>query len=149
MQLIFYSNPIARILTCLTDTNTIMFFGFILTEAEKLSMETLVHERTHRIQWLLTDAISGILTILASIVLVLTGHFEWWVLTIPLYAWYLIYCLEWFVRVVLCINMQKAYEEISWEVQADKITRIYLSEYFKTGKEPNLWHLYKQLILSF
>ena len=148
MLSIISNSIIARILTCLTDTDTIMFFGFILTEDEKLSMETLAHERTHRIQWLLTAAISGILTILAAIVLALTGHFEWWVLTIPLYAWYLIYCLEWFVRLALCWDRQKAYEEISWEVQADKITRIYLSEYFKTGKEPNLWHLYKQLIFK-
>lgn len=149
MPLIFYSNPIARILTCLTDTNTIMFFGFILTEAEKLSMETLAHERTHRIQWLLTAAISGIITILAAIVLVVAGQSGWWMLSliaVPICAWYLIYCLEWLVRLALCWDRQKAYEEISWEVQANNIERKYLSEFLRTGIEPDLWKLYKQYV---
>ena len=48
MQTIHYNSKLARLLTCLTDTDTIMFFGFILTEAENLDIRTLAHERTTR-----------------------------------------------------------------------------------------------------
>ena len=141
----FYSNPLARLLTCLTDTDTIMLFGFILTEADKLSMKTLAHERTHRIQWIFTGLKSATFCIITVVVLGLLGCAGWWMLSflaVPFLAWYLLYILEWLFRLCQYRDMQRAYEAISWEKQADRVADAYVREYLRKGKEPEIWELF-------
>lgn len=145
MKTIHYNSPLARFLTCLTDTNTIMFFGFILTEADKLSMKTLPHERTHRIQWILTGLKSAAFCIITVVVLGLLGCAGWWMLsflTVPFVAWYLLYILEWLFRLCQYRDMQRAYKAISYEREADRVADAYVREYLRTGKEPEIWELF-------
>ena len=145
MKTIHYNIPLARFLTCLTDTNTIMFFGFILTEADKLSMKTLAHERTHRIQWILTGLKSAAFCIITVVVLGLLGCAGLWMLSflaVPFLAWYLLYILEWLFRLCQCRDMQRAYEAISWEQEADRVADAYVREYLRTGKEPEIIEMY-------
>lgn len=145
MQTTHYNSPLARLLTCLTETDTIMFFGFILTEADKLSMKTLAHERTHRIQWILTGIAAGLLTAIAALLVALAGRAGWWMLSflaVPFVAWYLLYVLEWLFRLCQCRDMQRAYEAISWEKQADRVADAYVREYLRKGKEPEIWELF-------
>ena len=142
---IHYNSPLARLLTCLTETDTIMFFGFILTEADRLSMKTLAHERTHRIQWILTGITAGLLTAIAALLVALAGHAGWWMLSflaVPFLAWYLLYILEWLFRLCQYRDMQRAYEAISWEKQADRVADAYVREYLRKGKEPEIWELF-------
>lgn len=151
MQTILYNSPLARFLTCLTDTNTIMFFGFILTEADKLSMKTLAHERTHRIQWILTGLKSAAFCIITVVVLGLLGCAGLWMLSflaVPFLAWYLLYILEWLFRLCQCRDMQRAYEAISWEKQADRVANAYVREYLRTGKEPDVWEVFVEQVIG-
>lgn len=78
MKTIHYNSKLARLLTCLTDTNTIMFFGFILTEAESLDIRTLAHERTHRLQWVFTRVKGGKLGVYAYIDGMTPKHLHTW-----------------------------------------------------------------------
>ena len=145
MQTIHYNSKLARLLTCLTDVDTIMFFGFILTEADKLSMKTLAHERTHRIQWILTGLKSAAFCIITVVVLGLLGCAGWWMLSflaVPFLAWCLLYILEWLFRLCQYRDMQRAYEAISYEREADRVADAYVREYLLTGKEPEIIEVY-------
>ena len=145
MSTIFYNSKLARFLTCLTDTNTIMFFGFILTEAGNLDIRTLAHERTHRIQWIFTGLKSAAFCIIMVVVLGLLGCAGWWMLSflaVPFVAWYLLYILEWLFRLCQYRDMQRAYEAISWEKQADRVADTYVRGYLRTGKEPEIVEVY-------
>ena len=145
MQTLHYNSPLARFLTCLTDADTIMFFGFILTEADKLSMKTLAHERTHRIQWILTGLKSAAFCAITAVVLGLLGCAGLWMLSflaVPFLAWYLLYILEWLFRLCQCRDMQRAYEAISYEREADRVADAYVREYLRTGKEPEIIEMY-------
>lgn len=142
---IHYNNPLARFLTCLTDTDTIMFFGFILTEAENLDIRTLAHERTHRLQWIFTGLKSATFCIITVVVLGLLGCAGWWMLSflaVPFLAWYLLYILEWLFRLCQYRDMQRAYEAISYEREADRVADAYVREYLRTGKEPEIIEMY-------
>lgn len=145
MQTIHYNSKLARLLTCLTNTNSIMFFGFILTEAGNLDIRTLAHERTHRLQWIFTGVKSAVFCVITVVVLGLLGCAGWWMLsllTVPFLAWYLLYILEWLFRLCQCRDMQRAYEAISWEKQADRVADAYVREYLRKGKEPEIWELF-------
>ena len=145
MQTIHYNSPLARLLTCLTSADTIMFFGFILTEADKLSMRTLVHERAHRFQWILTGFAAGALAAIAALAFALIGRAGWWMLAllaVPFVAWYLLYILEWLFRLCQYRDMQRAYEAISYEREADRVADAYVREYLRTGKEPEIIEVY-------
>ena len=145
MQTIHYNSPLARLLTCLTDTNTIMFFGFILTEADKLSMKTLAHERTHRLQWIFTGVKLAAFCVITVAVLGLLGCVGWWMLSflaVPFLAWYLLYILEWLFRLCQYRDMQRAYEAISYEREADRVADTYVRGYLRTGKEPEIVEVY-------
>lgn len=145
MSTIFYNSKLARLLTCLTDTNTIMFFGFILTEAGSLDIRTLAHERTHRIQWIFTGLKSMVFCVITVAVLGLLGYAGWWMLSflaVPFLTWYLLYILEWLFRFCQYRDMQRAYEAISYEREADRVADAYVREYLRTGKEPEIWELF-------
>ena len=151
MQTIHYNSKLAHLLTCLADTDTIMLFGFILTEADKLSMKTLAHERTHRIQWIFTGLKSAAFCIIMVVVLGLLGCAGWWMLsflTVPFVAWYLLYILEWLFRLCQYRDMQRAYEAISWEKQADRVADAYVREYLLTGKEPDVWEVFVEQVIG-
>lgn len=145
MQTIHYNNKLARLLTCLTDTNTIMFFSFILTDAGSLDIRTLAHEQTHRIQWIFTGLKSATFCTTTVVVLGLLGYAGWWMLSflaVPFVAWYLLYILEWLFRLCQCRDMQRAYEAISYEREADRVADAYVREYLRTGKEPEIIEVY-------
>lgn len=145
MQTIHYNSKLARLLTCLTDTNTIMFFGFILTEAGNLDIRTLAHERTHRLQWIFTGVKSEAFCVITVAVLWLLGCVGWWMLSllaVPFLAWYLLYILEWLFRLCQCWDMQRAYEAISYEQEADRVADAYVREYLRTSKEPEIIEVY-------
>lgn len=145
MQTIHYNSKLARLLTCLTDTNTIMFFGFILTEAGSLDIRTLAHERTHRLQWIFTGVKATAFCVITVAVLGLLGCAGWWMLSflaVPFLAWYLLYILEWLFRLCQCWDMQRAYEAISYEREADRMADTYVREYLRTGKEPEIIEVY-------
>lgn len=145
MQTIHYNSKLARLLTCLTDTNTIMFFGFILTEAGSLDIRTLAHERTHRIQWIFTGLKSMVFCVITVAVLGLLGCAGWWMLSflaVPFLAWYLLYILEWLFRLCQYRDMQRAYDAINYEQEADRVADAYVREYLRTGKETEIWELF-------
>ena len=145
IQTIYYNSKLARLLTCLTDTNTIMFFGFILTEAGSLDIRTLAHERTHRLQWIFTGLKSAAFCIITVVVLGLLGYAGWWMLSflaVPFLAWYLLYILEWLFRLCQYRDMKRAYEAISYEREADRMADAYVREYLRTGKEPEIIEVY-------
>ena len=145
MQTIHYNSKLARLLTCLTDTNTIMFFGFILTEAGNLDIRTLAHERTHRLLWIFTGVKSAAICVITVAVLWLLGCVGWWMLSllaVPFLACYLLYILEWLFRLSQCWDMQRAYEAISYEQEADRVADAYVREYLRTSKEPEIIEVY-------
>lgn len=145
MSTIFYNSKLARLLTCLTDTDTIMFFGFILTEAGNLDIRTLAHERTHRLQWIFTGLKSVAFCVITVAVLGLLGCAGWWMLsllTVPFLAWYLLYILEWLFRLCQYRDMQRAYEAISYEREADSVADAYVREYLRMGKELEIIEVY-------
>lgn len=151
MQTIHYNSKLARLLTCLTDTDTIMFFGFILTEAENLDIRTLAHERTHRIQWIFTGLKSAAFCIITVVVLGLLGCAGWWMLSflaVPFLAWYLLYILEWLFRLCQYRDMQRVYEAISYEREADRVADAYVREYLRTGKEPDVWEVFVEQVIG-
>lgn len=145
MKTIFYNSKLACFLTCLTDTNTIMFFGFILTEAGNLDIRTLAHERTHRLQWIFTGVKLAAFCVITVAVLGLLGCVGWWMLSflaVPFLAWYLLYILEWLFRLCQYRDMQRAYEAISYEREADRVADAYVREYLLTGKEQEIIEVY-------
>ena len=145
MKTIHYNSKLARLLTCLTDTNTIMFFGFVLTEMGSWDIRTLAHERTHRLQWIFTGLKSAAFCVITVVVLWLLGHAGWWMLSflaVPFLAWYFLYILEWLFRLCQYRDMQRAYEAISYEQEADRVADTYVREYLRTGKEPEISEVY-------
>ena len=148
---VFYSSKLAKILTCVTKTNTIMFLGAIFTEKEKLTDWTITHEGVHAIQWIIIASLTAVILSVVSICMALSGNADLWMLwfiPIPLSAWYLIYVLEWFVRVLIYLDKQEAYEKISWEKQASRIEDEFIYELSFTGSKPSVWKLFKKDIRS-
>lgn len=148
---VFYSSKLAKILTCVTKTNTIMFLGAIFTEKEKLTDWTITHEGVHAIQWIIIASLTAVILSVVSICMALSGNADLWMLwfiPIPLSAWYLIYVLEWLVRVLIYLDKQEAYEKISWEKQASRIEDEFIYELSFTGSKPSVWKLFKKDIRS-
>lgn len=148
---VFYSSKLAKILTCVTKTNTIMFLGAIFTEKEKLTDWTITHEGVHAIQWIIIASLTAVILSVVSICMALSGNADLWMLwfiPIPLSAWYLIYVLEWLVRVLIYLDKQEAYEKISWEKQASRIEDEFIYELSFTGSKPSVWKLFKKNIRS-
>ena len=148
---VFYSSKLAKILTCVTKTNTIMFLGAIFTEKEKLTDWTIAHEGVHAIQWIIIASLTAVILSVVSIYMALSGNVgSWmlWFIPIPLSAWYLIYILEWLVRVLIYLDKQEAYEKISWEKQASRIEDEFIYELSFTGSKPSVWKLFKKDIRS-
>lgn len=106
MKTIFYNNPIAH-LFLFPGYDTIMLFGFILTKNRTLSAQTITHERIHVRQWLECSLLAVPLMLLS-----------WWFAVSAPFLYYIVYLVEYLVRLVVKRNASEAYRDISFEREA-------------------------------
>lgn len=108
MKLIYYNNPIAKLIL-FSGYNTIMLFGFILTKLNELKPSTVRHENIHRRQYL------ECMILALPVALMLGWLVSWWFLLVIPVFYYLLYVGEWLVRLFMPGD---AYRNISFEKEA-------------------------------
>lgn len=123
MRKVFYNSILAKILLCLSSCETITLGLFVFTTRASLSQTTLRHELTHSLQYCEWFIASSILVLLSGCFFV----YPWWMALLPIVAYYIVYILEWIVRLVYCLpanswNVAKAskaaYRLNSFEAEA-------------------------------
>lgn len=122
MKAVFYNNYLAKKFLQ-EGISTIMFFGLILTKLrkEEFSRKTYEHECIHRQQYSECAMIGGFLMLIAFFALQ-----WWWAIVLPFTLFYILYLLEWGVKMVIYRDVDKAYYAISFEREAYDLAGEYL-----------------------
>jgi hypothetical protein len=96
----------------------IMLFGVVFYKGSKLTQTQYNHEFYHMMQW------RDVTTIVAVPLVFISAMFGWfWLLAIPL-IYYVIYILEWLIRLVIVKDAIEAYKSISFERDAREYEHI-------------------------
>ena len=107
----------------------IFLFGILFVKGDaNIDEVTMNHESIHSKQYVET----GLLSLLLLLPLVFNGL--WWLwLLLSVFAFYLIYVLEWFVKILIYkFDTKKAYKNLSFEREAYANQDI--TDYTKTRK---------------
>ena len=119
MRKIFYNSIIAKILLCMSVCTTITIGCFICTKNKTLHQTTINHESVHVCQF-------NELFVLCSVIIMLLVWLldaPLFILIIPFISWWLLYGLEWLIRVVISlfkgkIDFYEIYRSIAFEKEA-------------------------------
>lgn len=116
MKKIRYNSFIARNFLW-KDYNTITLAAWVCTKCmskEEMPQSTRNHECTHARQWVECMLASGV--IIWALVLFANISAWWFVLSFLMF--YILYVLEYLIKLILYRNFSKAYENISFEREA-------------------------------
>jgi hypothetical protein len=102
---VFYDSWFAKAILW-AGYGTIMFLLMIFTKSEKLSITTLVHENTHRAQYLECAIVGAVIAAVIAIFLP-----SWWLILIPILLWYFMYGLEYAVSWVFHLFVEHPKEQ--------------------------------------
>ena len=94
---IYYKSKLAKILTFLDGFTTMMFFGVVITEREKLGGRTISHEGTHIKQYWDIVQLGFAISVIIFFLCLLFDVASWWMLSliiIPFILYYIIYGIE-------------------------------------------------------
>ena len=112
---IYYNSKIAKLFTFIDGYKTIMLFGAVFTERDAISLKAEYHEGTHCNQYQALFATGFIIISIIALVSGLNGHAGWWMLwllTIPVFLYYVWYPVEYLIRLCIYRNHKKAYHNI-------------------------------------
>lgn len=128
---IFYKSTIAKLFTFLEGFSTIMLFGIVFTEKKEseLSKRTENHESVHVFQYWTLFGVGLVIAIAAMFTLFVYDIQSWWMLsliTVPALLYYLWYLLEYFIRLAIYRDSDRAYRMISFEQEAYDLQYEYL-----------------------
>lgn len=126
---IFYNSKIAKLATFIKDFKTIMLFGMIFTEHEKLSYQTISHEEVHSVQYQTLLGFSLALSLMIVFCCFFFDIYGYWMFSfIPLsfLTYYLWYGIEYLIKLCIYKNSKEAYENISFEREAYSLDKEYL-----------------------
>lgn len=118
---IYYNSKIAKLFTFIDGYKTIMLFGAVFTERDAISLKAEYHEGTHCNQYQALFATGFIIISIIVLVSGLNGHAGWWMLwllTIPVFLYYVWYLVEYLIRLCIYRNHKKAYHNIVFEREA-------------------------------
>ncbi|WP_294141563.1 hypothetical protein [uncultured Sanguibacteroides sp.] len=110
---VFYNNWLAKNIL-VSRCNRIMLLGFCFTKEDYLNTEEIYHERIHVRQWI--ECI--ILGIVVCLLLHVTDYFSWWFLFFVPILYYILYGIEFIMRLIISRDAKIAYENISFEKEA-------------------------------
>lgn len=128
---IYYNSKIAKLITFLSNYETIMLFGAVFTERDKEDFTTRAkyHELAHTIQYQTFFTLGLAIAVILMFILFLCGVQSWsmlWLLLLPVSLYYVWYFMEYIIR--LSINLIRggklheshidAYSSISFEAEA-------------------------------
>lgn len=134
---IFYNSKLAKLLTIIGGTRTIMLFGMVFTEDSKLSDKTIVHESAHCKQYYDCLLAGVIISTILCIILSIFKIFSWWYLIFIFFSislFYILYGIEWVVNRIKGLNAEEAYLELSFEKQAIYVAKqMDLKKYIHFG----------------
>lgn len=105
---------------------SIMLFGFVFTHTseEDWTEANERHERgIHVPQYIDCLILGGGIAIIILVTLLLCNIKSWWLcslITIPLFLYYIWYCLDFFIQLIKLKTWKKAYKNIIFERQAYK-----------------------------
>lgn len=116
MKKVFYDNPVAKVLLCLSSCHTITLGPFVVSKRKESEVAQYVrnHECTHARQWIEMAVVAGILI---WMLLLMFDISAWW-LMLSAVVFYLWYGAEWLVRLCSLKDADKAYRAISFEREA-------------------------------
>lgn len=96
----------------------IMLFGVVFYRGKNLTQKQFNHEFYHMMQWRDVTLISAVPIVFISAI------FNWWLLIAIPFVYYIIYLLEWFIKLILSGNAMKAYKDVSFERDAREFEHI-------------------------
>lgn len=96
----------------------IMLFGVVFYKGKDLTQKQFNHEFYHMMQWRDITLISAV-----PIVFISAMFSWWWLIAIP-FVYYIIYLLEWFIKLILSGNAMKAYKDVSFERDAREFEHV-------------------------
>lgn len=131
---IYYNSRVAKIFTFLAGFKTIMLCGAIFTEEKELSERTKQHESTHIVQYQTLFCTGLTLAVVSLFILLAFDIRSWWMLSlifVPVFLYYAWYLIEFFIRLIICRDMDKAYRMIAFEQEAYALENEYLKPCYK------------------
>ncbi|WP_106828058.1 hypothetical protein [Parabacteroides pacaensis] len=122
MKAVFYNNWFAK-LFLKEGYSTIMFFGLILTKQTKetFSRTTYEHECIHREQFADCAMLGGFLMLIAFFALQ-----WWWAIVLPFTLFYILYLVEWLIKLIIQRDWRRVYRSISFEREAYDLQGEYM-----------------------
>lgn len=120
MKTVIYNSKLANLLLA-GGYAAIMLFGLVFVKSESLTKRQMEHEKVHQGQF--TDCVGAglIIAIIAMFTLFACDIRSWWMLLlllIPISLFYLLYGIEWLIRLIQYRNFHDAYRRISFEKEA-------------------------------
>lgn len=120
-MIVFNNSIIGRMLRIFGRFKAIMLFGMVFVGNYSLSEKDLCHERVHCQQYADCFWIGGTLGILIMFLLFILGIqsiYMLFLILVPILFFYIIYIMEWLIRLIITKDRMKAYDDISFERQA-------------------------------
>lgn len=125
---IFYQSKFASIITFLSSYKTITLGIWTFTEKPSLTQYEIDHEQTHVYEYEDCFLLGIGLSCIFSIIFLLTGQFQIWkwclLMVCPILLFYVVYGIEFLVKLLLTRHVLKAYQNISLEKYAYSITSV-------------------------
>lgn len=118
---VFYNSKLAKILTFISDFKTMMFCGFIITEESNLSDRTINHEKIHIVQYtdyFMLGSFMALVLLFIFFGLEIITYYLFLLLLIPILLYYIVYGIEYIIRLIQYKTNDLAYENISFEREA-------------------------------
>ena len=125
---VVYNSKIAKLITFMPDFKTLMLFGAVFTENSELNGKTLAHEGTHVKQYWDCFYLGVAFDIIMMFVLFgFGGSFGSLIplLFVPFLLFYILYGIEFLIRLMLTRDKKRAYLELSMEKQAQWIAETW------------------------
>ena len=112
----YYDSKIAKILLAFSSCSTITVGPFVFSKRTENNIEQNVrnHETCHSIQWIEITCLTGIVVLALQL---LFDCSAWWYFSAAI-MFYLWYCIEYLVRLILNLSFKRAYKTISFEQEA-------------------------------
>lgn len=127
MKTIIYNSKLAKML--LSDGYAaIMLFGLVFVKGTSLTTRQIEHEKVHQGQFADCVGAGLIIAIIAMFTLFACDIRSWWMfllLLIPISLFYLLYGIEWLIRLIQYRNPHDAYHQISFEKEAYDLQEEY------------------------
>lgn len=116
MKRFYYESKLAKILLAFSSCHTIAIGPFVLSKRskEKCSQESRNHETIHAIQWIEITIVVGLILLLFDFIF--NFHPAWYLLSGVIY--YVVYGLEWVIKLFIHFDTKKAYRALCFEREA-------------------------------